>query len=617
MFEALRKMIFPIILIVLLLFVAMIVLQWGREITLRDRFGAPNVAGVVNGEQIPLDQYNRVYENLYRAEADKSSQEVPDARVKELEQQAWQQLVHDKLLMQQVAKHNIVVTDREIYTYLRMSPPQYLQESPSFQTDGKFDYQKYMQAMADPQAASFWASLEPMIQSDLKKMKMQEMIISAVEVTENEVKDAFLAGTEKIRVGYIDVPMKRYATRLWNITDDQVRQYFDAHKDNYHQEDRASLNLAVIEKKPGAADSAAAYATIKAIYDSIKAGADFAEMARAHSQDGSAGAGGDLGFFAKGQMVQPFDQRAFSLKDGDISEPFQTQFGWHIIQHHGYQDFKETPRGKTAEETVRKAHVSHILIKVDVSQSTIDADYQKLTEFQTAAKELGFQKAAEDAGIQMMTTQPFARQAPIDPPVGFSQSANDFAFSADPKAISDIMENGSAIWVAQVAQRMPAGPAAFDDVKVQVRLDLQKDMIDQMCLDTAKALYAQIRGGTDPQTVAKREGLEYVQTDPFTRTSNVAGFGYDPKAVGMAFSMSTVGQYAEPFTWQGGAMIMQLLDRQAPDLTAYNEKRDSVYNAVKMAKQQEMYSNWYQNLLKSSKVENDIDKLRSRGGEAL
>jgi peptidyl-prolyl cis-trans isomerase D len=608
MFEVLRKMIFPIILIVLLLFVAMIVLQWGREITGRDRFGAPNVAGVVNGEQIPMDAYNRLYENLYRSESEKNNGDLPETRNRELEQQAWQQLVHEYLLKQEAAKHNIVITDDEVYQYLKYSPPAYLQSSPSFQTDGKFDYQKYIGAMADPQASGFWSQLEPGIKSDLVRMKMQEMVIQAVEVTEPEVKEAFLDAQEKVKVGYINVPQRRFGDKIAKPTDDELRKYFEAHKDAYKQEERAVLNIARIEKRPSTLDSANAYATVKAIYDSLQSGADFAEMAKAHSQDNSAASGGEIGAFTQGSMVPEFDKVAFSLKDGELSSPFRTQFGWHIIKHHGYEEVKETKDGK--QETVRKAKVSHILIRLETSQNTIDEDYRKLGDFLTAAKEQGFTAAAKEAGLKMETPPPFEKGAPIVG-LGFDPTASDFAFNNPANTISEAMENNSSVYVLQVAQRYPAGPSTFEESRNIVKNEVDADKLEKLCADTANVIYGEIKRGVDPKTAAKNHGADFLTSDLFSRTTTyVPELGRDPKAIGTAFSLTTVGQFSEPVAYDAGVVIFQLLERQTPEMTLFNEKRDSVYNAVKMAKQQDMYSKWYEGLVKISKIENNIEKQR-------
>ncbi len=84
-------------------------------------------------------------------------------------------------------------------------------------------------------------------------------------------------------------------------------------------------------------------ASIDSIYALLKAGANFEELAKKESQDGSAQRGGDLGWFGRGRMVQPFEDKAFELADGEISEPFATQFGYHIIKKvaHGIPSFTD------------------------------------------------------------------------------------------------------------------------------------------------------------------------------------------------------------------------------------------------------------------------------------
>ncbi|MEW6052017.1 MAG: peptidylprolyl isomerase [Candidatus Zixiibacteriota bacterium] len=615
MFETLRKMIFPIIIIVLVFFVAMIILQWGLEFTGRQQFAVKNIAGTINGEEILLETYNRVYNNLVQQETQRSGGEVTDSRLRELEQSAWQQLVYDRLLAQEAAKYNIVVTDQELYSFLRMSPPQYLQSMPAFQTNGQFDYQKYVNAMADPQASSFWSQIEPMVHADMQKMKMQEMVIQAVEVSEDELKDAYVAANEKIKVGYINVPYNRFTTASHNASEDELKAFYDAHKDQYKLDDRAVVSFALVEKQPSAADSAEAYNTIKALYDSAAAGADFAELARTYSQDGSAAAGGDLGSFAPGQMIPEFDRVVFTMKDGDLSQPFRTQFGWHIVKHHGYTEEEETPPGKAKPEKVRKAKASHILIKIEVSQGTLDAAYQKMQAIVTATKEIGFDKAVEQEGLKVKKTVPFPKGGSI-PDLGFDQPASDFVFSHEPKTVSEVMENNSSVFVLQVDERLPAGPATYDEVKSRIKLDAFRQWVATQCLDTLKVIYAGLRGGTPWGTVAKVHGAEYVESDWITRASYVGEVGRDATAIGSAFALQTAGQMSEPIGYDNGAVVFKLLERQTADLNKFAEKRDSVLSAVKMSKQQTMYNSWFEGLMKSSKIDNNLERLR-RSGEPM
>ena len=102
--------------------------------------------------------------------------------------------------------------------------------------------------------------------------------------------------------------------------------------------------------------------TANEIYDRLKNGEDFGQLAREYSEDtGSAPAGGDLGWFGKGQMVPEFEEVAFSLKDGEISEPVKSQFGWHIIQTLGHTS---VPMSDSAYEQARQTELDNYIDKL-------------------------------------------------------------------------------------------------------------------------------------------------------------------------------------------------------------------------------------------------------------
>ena len=119
------------------------------------------------------------------------------------------------------------------------------------------------------------------------------------------------------------------------VKPEQVQEFYDKNPDQFKQQERVRASHILISFPEGADAAAKAAAKTKAegLLKDVKAGKDFAALAKQHSQDpGSAVNGGDLGFFQQGQMVGPFNDVAFSLAPGATSDLVETQFGYHIIR---------------------------------------------------------------------------------------------------------------------------------------------------------------------------------------------------------------------------------------------------------------------------------------------
>ena len=118
------------------------------------------------------------------------------------------------------------------------------------------------------------------------------------------------------------------------VTEDETKQYYDTHPDAFKEAEqvRASHILVKVEKEDGEAKKVAAKEKITAIQKKIKDGQDFAKLARENSDCPSKDEGGDLGYFKKGAMVKEFEDAAFALTPGMISDIVETKFGYHLIK---------------------------------------------------------------------------------------------------------------------------------------------------------------------------------------------------------------------------------------------------------------------------------------------
>jgi foldase protein PrsA len=116
------------------------------------------------------------------------------------------------------------------------------------------------------------------------------------------------------------------------ITDDQIKEYFEANKDTFAQSEQVEASHILVDDEK----------TAQEVKKKLDDGGDFAELAKEYSTDTSnADSGGELGYFGKGEMVTEFDDKAFSMKKGEISEPVKTEFGYHIIKVTGKKEAKE------------------------------------------------------------------------------------------------------------------------------------------------------------------------------------------------------------------------------------------------------------------------------------
>jgi parvulin-like peptidyl-prolyl isomerase len=147
---------------------------------------------------------------------------------------------------------------------------------------------------------------------------------------------------EQVTVGVTIETLMKDVTKDLSVSEDRLKAFYSENQAQFKHDEEVSAAHILIKTDATAKDTkedeAKALAKIQDLLKQIRGGADFAELAKKHSEDpGSGSQGGDLGFFGKGRMVPEFEKAAFSMKDGEVSEPFKTQFGYHIIKRNEYR----------------------------------------------------------------------------------------------------------------------------------------------------------------------------------------------------------------------------------------------------------------------------------------
>lgn len=177
----------------------------------------------------------------------------------------------------------------------------------------------------------------PQLKENLLQQYIQGIVISNLAKKKGFDKNPELKEQlEMLKDNYIAIEyLKKEVTNKVEVSEEDIKAYYESHKDEFKTPEMVKSRHILIKTDPSASDNDKKKAKEKAgeILKKIKAGEDFAKLASDVSDDtGSKPKGGELGFFPKGRMVKPFEDAAFSLKPGEVSEIVETQFGYHIIK---------------------------------------------------------------------------------------------------------------------------------------------------------------------------------------------------------------------------------------------------------------------------------------------
>ncbi len=570
----------------------------------------PGVIGIVNGEQLSHNTFDESYRRRMQAltKEDSLTKEIIEPTDAELEQarnDIWNSMTTLALLEQEAKKHGIAVTDPEVADYMRQSPPRDIQQSKDFATDGKFDlskYQMWLQQLAasqDPRAQTIITDFETQIRQQLLVSRLQDFVLSNVRITQDDAKNDYVDKNDKINVQYIFIPGGDYDSTITKVPEDEIKARYEKDKDQFKQPEMAIISYVQMPKTPSEADSKESKVVIDSIYQQLLGGADFATLAMARSEDpGSGKKGGDLGWFGEGRMVKEFWDATASLKNiNDISAPFKSQFGWHIVKLTGKRSTKG-PDGKDKVEYM----ASHILILSQASSQTLADLEQKMNNLKADAENLGLKKAAEQYGLTVTESRPFPK-GPSVPAIGQNQQLNDFAFIGKPGELSDVVSTRNGYFLVQIERRTPAGIAPYADIKDRLQNTILREKRVDMAHKRGEELAEQMSRGKTFQEIALETGKPILETGLFSRSQFVPKIGSDPDFIGAAFALSPSKPYSKAVSSRTGSFLLKFVDHQPADTTQFTVAADSLTNEMINTKRKDIWSKWINSLKQNSKIE--------------
>ena len=553
----------------------------------------------VNGRDILYtDWQQRVSQVLQNQQA--TGRALTQDEVRQIENETLDEMIMQVLLDQEYRKRGITVTNEELREFARYAPPPFLYNAPELQTDGRFDPVKYQRLLASPQARQqgILLALEGYYRNEVPREKLFEQITDGVYLTDAELWRSYQDEHDTAQVSFVSWTAQPDPSAVAGIAESDARAYFDAHRDEYERPGRAWLSLVNIPRIVGPADSAATRARLMELRAEIAGGASFEDVARRASEDTISGAdGGSLGRGVRGRFVPEFEDAAFRLRAGTLSDPVLTPFGYHLIR-------VDERKGDTIA-------LRHILLRIAQSDSAATATDRQADELARLAA--GAENGAQFDTAALRLRLPVTRIAVIENQPAMLQgtlipSVSAWAFGGvRPGEVSDLFDDDNGFWMARLDSISPGGEPRYERVADEIRERLAREKaLDE--LESVARLVAEGAASTGLERAAQAASKPVTQSPAFTRLSFVPGLGQYSRAMGAAFSLP-VGAISAPIRDDDAIHILRVDRRVNADRAAFDAQREQLRQQRLQQMKQQRLQLYLTDLRRSATIEDNRDQI--------
>jgi len=572
--------------------IAVFVLAFGMNRMSTDKH---SVVATVNDSPILFQHYQeRLQRSLEMARSQNPNLTSEMLAQMGFKKQILEQMVTEEIMMQQAAGLGLTVSKEELAREIHLIP--------AFKKDGKvFDAETYQQVLRANNLTP--AKFESEYQRSLLMDKLRQYIGMSGRIGEDQARDFFDYGRSTAVVSYLEYPWEKYQDQV-NATEERVNEYYSArkeqyaiparakvaylllspktladtasvseqdkekyyadHKDKFRIEEQVKARhiLARVDEGAPEADVAKAMEKIKAAQAGLKAGKSFEDMAREYTEDPSGTeTGGDLGWFGRNRMVKPFEDAAFGLEKGAVSDPVRTSFGFHLIKVEdkktaGYEDYKDV------------ADVIATLIAQDRAAETLQDRLDQALEMVLAGESLD--AVVKDIGLKLAVLQTdfFTKQqgprelAALSP----ENVATLFDLAVNATTQSPMTYEDGYLLATKVEQA-PESVKPLETVRSEIVASIiREDALKMAKADADADLAKLLKGETASQAKA-------VTSEPFGRNGAIPGLGTNPQLAAKAFEVAAGSWLPEAYAFSTGYVLAKTEKVVAPTDEAWGSEK--------------------------------------------
>lgn len=549
----------------------------------------------INGQDISPDKF-QVLVNQELEQIRSSGQKINDFHIQRARTTAWDNLLQDILVTQEVDRLGITTTDEEVLYHLENNPPPFLQQNPDFQTDGVFDLGKYKKILSEPQGNE-WTPVENFMKNTyIPNFKLQQYLDQNIIITERDLQKEFILRNINFTINAIHVTNTAIPLDLTNPSQTEMMNEYESSLEDFKKDEQRTIQFCFWKKEPSINDSNAVSITADKLAKQAKSGEEFSILANKYSQDpGNQGnKGGDLGWFKRGQMVKQFEDAAFNAKVGQIVGPVKSRFGYHIIQ---------VRNKKLNEDGNQEVQASHILLKIEISGTTLADLKRKATLFSYDAQDFGFHNAADSHQVIVHTHEKLLESSYSIQKIGALRNLVQFTFRNELGTVSDIFENEQYFTVSYLDSIIPPGISAFKDVENQIKNRLKERKAKKKTLELSNELLIDITAGN--KSLENLENIDpkinRINNETKTLAQGFSSINRSNYVIG-ALMAAKSGDLIGPLETNQGHALIEVIEITSFDSTEFQIQKESLKKNIFGRSQRQFFEAWLDNLKTKAEI---------------
>lgn len=547
-----------------------------------------------------------------------------------IRQYVLQNLVNTKLMQHKANELGLIPSDKEVARTIAAMP--------EFQTDGRFDLERYQRALRDPEA------FEAGQKAGLAVQNLQRLALAPALPTEAEARPLFDWQNERVTIDYLVISPADFLS-IVSVPEEEIQAHYDANTDRYVEPARITLSYLRFTPKALAVTQEVAEAEVEEYYqemaavlktdrevafrqvlvpvaedattsdiqaardeadllaERIASGADIAALARQYADKVGDPALGEEKTMNPDLLPDALAQTLDRMSPGQVSDPVRTHLGYNLVQLVAVHE----PRPMTLDEARDRIREDLALDKASQAiDDMVDQTIAQLGQGKTLTE------IADSLGLPLEESEPVTATE-LEVEFGLSNEAAETLFALVPGTTTrtPLLLDGGGYLLAEKVGDIPAEPRPLDAVRDEIKAELAKERTEELALKEAQDLLGAIRNpDIDPDQAMSLHSHLIRTSEPFSRTSGIPGLSVDPALVADAFRSQPGRWLNQAFTSEQGILLAKVNEKLPADEALWQEQKQLWMNAVAQSYTQEIMQALSMSLFTKATEDEALDLIR-------